>query len=82
MELMNTSDIETAPEHAYTRRVAGKPKPPSQVKSRVVQVRLTAKQYREIARAADAAGLALGTWMRTISLRECARLAKPEKEPQ
>jgi hypothetical protein len=79
---MDTTNVETEPAARNNRGVAGKPKPASELKDHVIQVRLTAAQYQDFETAARAAGHSLSAWLRALGIRECRQVAKSEPHEQ
>jgi hypothetical protein len=79
---MGTTGVETEAIDRNNRGVAGKPKPPSELKDHVIQVRLTAAQYQDFEAAARAAGHSLSAWLRALGIRECRQVAKSEPQQQ
>jgi hypothetical protein len=80
---MGTTDVETEAVDRDNRGVAGKPKPPSELKDHVVQVRLTEAQYQDFETAARVAGHSLSAWLRALGIKECRRrLAKDGETEQ
>jgi predicted HicB family RNase H-like nuclease len=80
MANIETNRLEATADRPYNRRVAGKPKPASQRRSKVLQVRLTPREYRAFAHAAAEAGLSIVAWLRALGIRESRQPAAAKKE--
>lgn len=76
---MSTTNVETRAIARNNRAVPGKPKPPSERKDVIVQVRLTKAQYRAFVRAARAAGHSLSAWLRALGIRESRQAGGNDK---
>lgn len=50
-------------------------KPKTQQKSEMIRLRVTEEQKRTLMQAAQAAGLELSAWLRSLGLREAGRTA-------
>jgi hypothetical protein len=83
MDNTQAANLEQSPEHPYNRGgMVGKPKAPELRKTLMLRIRVTDEQRRILERAASAAGLELGSWVRLVSLAQARRLlrtAKPDE---
>jgi hypothetical protein len=79
MKSAQQTNLETTPRRPYNRGVVGKPKAPELRKTLMLRIRVTEEQRRILERAADAAGLELGSWIRLVSLAQARRLLRAAK---
>ena len=80
MDTLQIANLEQPSGRPYNPGVVGKAKAPELRKTLMLRIRVTEEQRRILARAADAAGLELGSWVRLVSLAQARRLLRGAKK--